>query len=500
MKRRIIETETLIVGAGPAGMACAMELSKKDKQFIVLDKQSVVGGLAKTYTFVEPDGSVFLTDNGPHRFFSKNPYLYQFIEEVLHDKWIKVKRQTRQLIDGKFYDYPINAMQALRNIGIFRASRMVFDYFLAVVQYRIFKKEIKSFRDYTIANFGKSLGEFNMINYTEKIWGIPADTIHPDWAKQRIKGLSLRTVAKDIILKLLKKKSDGPKSLVDEFYFPEMGTGQIYETIKDKLVSKGYEFYLGYTPIRIEQENNKIISVVVKKEIKKENRVEIEEVEFRFKNLVESIPITQFISLLSPKVPEKIAKSSGSLRHRNQVYLFITLNKESVTPDQWIYFPSKNSRIDRLSEMRNFSTKMSPVGKTSVFLEFFCFPTDEIWSMEKDQVFELAMKDIEKDGLFKREEVRNYYLLKQTFVYPVYDLEYENYLNKVKNYLNSFNNLYYIGRPGRFRYNNQDHSLEMGIAAAESIITKKKFDFETIGNDEEYHEKGEVYKSQKIKE
>jgi protoporphyrinogen oxidase len=181
---RDIETDTLIIGAGPAGLAAALELSKRGKQFVVLEKEASVGGLSRTYTFRERDLE-FHTDNGPHRFFSKNPYLYEVIGALLKDDWIQVRRQTRQYIDGKFYDYPINFKQAFRNIGALRAAGMLLGYLAARVRYTLFRKPIRSFEDYVIAHFGRPLGEFNMINYTEKVWGIPAKDIHPDWASQR---------------------------------------------------------------------------------------------------------------------------------------------------------------------------------------------------------------------------------------------------------------------------------------------------------------------------
>src|SRR3989344_9667147 len=214
-----IKIDTLIIGAGPAGMACAMRLAKAKKDFIVVEKQAVVGGLAKTYVFNE-GGLIFRTDNGPHRFFSKNKYLYDFVEDLLHEKWIMVDRRTRQFIDDKFYEYPINALRALSNIGFIKAARMSVDYAISKINSSIFKKKINNFEDYVLANFGKTLGEFNIINYTEKIWGIPASTIHKDWAGQRIRGLSVRTLLKDARARLMgKKQKDGVKTLVDTFYY-----------------------------------------------------------------------------------------------------------------------------------------------------------------------------------------------------------------------------------------------------------------------------------------
>lgn len=479
---RKLTTDTLIIGAGPAGLATAMELSKAGKDFIVIEKENAVGGLAKTYTFTEGD-FVFRTDNGPHRFFSKNPYLYEFIENLINEQWVEVRRQTRQYIGGKFYDYPVNAMQALKNLGILKAVQILFDYGIAKLQYGVFKKPIKNFADYVYANFGKTLGEFSMINYTEKIWGIPSTDIHADWAGQRIKGLNLMSLAKDMLTRMLGGAgSNKPKTLVDAFYYPDTGTGLIYETIKKRLEEKGYKVLTSTEPTKVVHENGKITEVFLKG-FDGETSVS-------FKTLVESVPLPKFIDLLSPQAPVAVLTAKQKLRYRSQVYLFITLDKESVTTDQWIYFPDKHNPIGRMSEMRNFSAKMSPPGKTSLFVEFFCFEGDTTWNMTKDELLAFTLPYLEDAGFIQKKEIRNAYLLKQKDVYPLYDVQYHSYLGVVKKYLDGFDNLLYIGRPGRFRYNNQDHSLEMGMVAAKSVIDEKKYDIEKVGDEAEYYESG----------
>lgn len=304
-----IITETLIVGAGPAGLATAMELSKAQKDFIVIEKLDRVGGLSKTYEFREGD-LVFRTDNGPHRFFSKNPYLYEFIENLISEQWIQVRRQTRQFIDGKFYDYPVNAVQALKNLGILRTIQIMFDYGIAKIQYGLLRRPIKNFADYVYANFGKTLGRFNMINYTEKIWGIPSEDIHVDWAGQRIKGLSVTSLVKDAVLKLLKVgNKNKPKTLVDTFYYPDTGTGLIYETIKDRLIEKGYRVMLNTFPKKILHSNRIIKNVIC---MSPEGEIEIE-----CKNLVESVPLKYFIDLLEPAPQKDIKSAQNKLRYRS---------------------------------------------------------------------------------------------------------------------------------------------------------------------------------------
>lgn len=478
------KTETLIIGAGPAGMAAAMELYKNGRDFLIVEKDVKVGGLSKTYTIREDDGSVFLTDNGPHRFFSKNPYLYEFIEDLLGEEWIVVNRQTRQYIDGVFFEYPINFKQVLRDVPFWKLIRMGIDYVYAFLRYKLMKKEVKTFKDHVYANFGKTLGEFNMINYTEKIWGVPAETLHPDWAKQRIKGLNLRSVLINA-LRETGKKGDSPKSLVDAFYYPQYGTGLIYETIADKLTNKGHEIFTSSEPVAIHHKDKKITSVDIKTDGGDIVTVEAD-------HIVESVPVPAFLKLLNPAPPEEVMTALGKLTYRSQVYVFITLDKESVTDDQWIYFPSKNIPIGRMSEMKNFSKDMTPEGKTSLFIEYFCFEGDDMWTMNDDDLIKMTVDILEETDFIQSSEVRKGYVIRKKDVYPVYDLEYKEYLKTIMDYVDSFENLHAIGRPGRFRYNNQDHSLEMGFLAGQSIVDGKKYDFDSVGAEDEYYEKGDV--------
>ncbi|MFH1425581.1 MAG: FAD-dependent oxidoreductase [archaeon] len=473
--------EIVIVGAGPAGMACSMELSKAGKKSTTIEKEESVGGLAKTLIFKEGK-EIFRTDIGPHRFFSKNPYLYSFIENLLHEKWLEVPRLTRQYIDGKFYNYPINASQAFKNLGLLKSMNIGTDYAFAFIDYKILRKRIVSFEDYVVANFGRALSEMNMINYTEKIWGLPCKEIHPDWARQRIRGLNLISAVKTAIFKGDKKS--GPKTLVDQFYYPQYGTGLIYDTIAGRVSENGSKIFVNSSPRKIKHKNSKIVEIEFDANGKKKT--------IKPKFLVESVPITEFLESLSPEPPAEVLQAAKNLEWRSQVYLFLTINKNSVMEDNWVYFPDKHIPFGRIAEMKNFSKDMAPKDKTSLFVEYFVFENDETWNMSKEEVFEMTIKELEKLGFVDRSEVINYYLIKRKNVYPVYDLKYQKYLEIVKSYLNGFKNLFYVGRPGRFKYNNQDHSLEMGILAARSIIEGKRYDFEKSGAEDEYFEKGSI--------
>lgn len=457
-----------------------MELSRAGRPFVVVERAAAVGGLSRTRLVTEGEYT-FRTDTGPHRFFSKNAYLYEFIGGLLEERWIVVRRQTRQYIDGQFFDYPVNAGQVLRNLGPVKVARVLWDYAIAQVQYSIFRRPIRHFKDFAYANFGRTLAEFNIINYTEKVWGVSTESLHQDWAGQRISGLNIVSVGWNLIRRALGGGAGGPKSLVDEFYYPDCGTGLIYETIRERIESAGNPVHLEAWPTRVSHADGRVTAITLN-----DGR------EIAVDQLVESVHITDFVQLMDPPPPPEVIAAATGLRYRHQVYLFLTLDRESVTADQWIYFPKPEVPFDRWSEMRNFSARMSPAGKTSLFIEFFCFPEDAKWSMSAEELLALVLPVAEAGKFFTRAEVRHAYKFSGGKDYPLYDLEYRERLAVVQRWLDGFSNLYNIGRPGRFKYTNQDHSLEMGMLAAWSIVDGKRRDIGAVGSEGEYFEKGAV--------
>jgi protoporphyrinogen oxidase len=371
-------------------------------------------------------------------------------------------------------------MQAFKNVGSINALNMGFSYINGFVKYKIFGEKIVSFEDFIISNFGKRLGDFNMLNYTEKVWGIPCSQIHPDWGTQRIKGLNLLSTLKNAIF-----KSNGPKSLVDVFFYPKYGTGTIYENMA-KLVKKSNGILLNTFPIKIVHKKNKILYSLIRNG-KKTDKININ-------TLISSMAITDLLNILFPKPPKKVLEAAKKLKWRNQIYIFITLDMNKVTDDNWIYFPNLNIPFGRICEIKNFSKSMSPKGKTSLFVEFFSNPNDGVWEKSDKELFNLAAYHLEKMNLIKKEKIRKYYVFREKNAYPVYDLNYKKWLKIIKDYLNNFENLYYIGRMGRFQYTNQDHSIEFGLLCADSIIENKKYDFDKIGSEDEYFEKGKIKK------
>lgn len=455
-----------------------MELSRAGKTVTVVEKAPQVGGLARTLVFERPEGT-YRTDIGPHRFYSKNKYLYDFIEDLLGEQWREVPRLTRFCVDGKFYFYPIRFRNVLSQLGMLRAFMMMRDYAWERLRKLVAPRSIHSFEDYAVSQFGRTLAEFNMLNYTEKIWGLPCGEISVDWANQRIGGLSLWAALKKAVW-----KSSGPKTLVDSFYYPSLGSGSIYEAIRRRIENKGSVIHVGAEPVRIRWKGRKITDVDIHcGELKQTCRPQ---------HVVSSIPITRAVEIFDPAPPLCVTEAASHLRFRAQVYLFLTVRRERIVPDNWVYFPDKSVPFGRISEMKNFSAEMCPPGHTSLFVEFFCFAGDEIWNAAKDTLFSMTVAALERLRVLDRTDVTSAHLFRQSHVYPLYDLHYSEYLGVVLKWLDNFENFHAIGRPGRFRYTNQDHSLEMGVLAAQSVLDGRRRDVDEVTKENEYFERGFV--------
>jgi protoporphyrinogen oxidase len=467
--------DVLILGGGPAGMAAAMELVRAGRHPLIVEKDAQVGGLAQTLRFEQPEGT-YLTDIGPHRFFSKNKYLYDFIGDLLGEEWRKIPRHTRFFVDGKFYHYPVRLGQVLRNVGPLNAFHAMWDYLLA----RLFPREIRTFEDHSINTFGRWLAAFNMLNYTEKIWGIPCNQISVDWATQRIADLSIWSILK----KALFRGQQGPKTLTDSFYYPSLGSGLIYRRIRERVEERGGEVRTSAQPVAIHWEGRRVTSV----EVSSAGGTQA----FSPQAVVHSVPLTQTVHLFHPSPPAEVMEAASALRFRSQVYLFLTVNRERIGPDNWVYFPDLEVPFGRMSEMKNFSERMCPTGRTSLFIEFFCFEGDDIWKASKEELFERSMPWLERLGFLRREEVTSMHHLRRANSYPLYDLSYHGHVQTVLRWLDGFENFYAVGRPGRFRYTNQDHSQEMGILAAQSILDGRRRDLDQVGAEDEYFERGFV--------
>ncbi len=509
---------TLIIGGGPAGMACAWELVKAGrKNIVILERESQVGGLARTLQFDLPGVGAFRTDIGPHRFFSKNAYLYRLIEDVLGERWTLVDRFTRFHIGGRFYLYPPQIRNVMQGLGLWRCFKVIRDIGWERVKDIFRTRKIATFEDHVIHEFGRTLAEFNMINYTEKIWGLPCREISPNWAEQRIKGLGIGALIKSLLKKNAghaeqpppavagtssapvgtssapvggSERKSGAKSLADRFYYPLGGAGVTYETIRDRIGGLGgCRVESGCHVTAVERGPDGRIATVVYDQAGVQKRIACE-------HLVSTMLLTDLVEALHPAAPPDILAARAKLRYRSQVYVFLMVDLPQVGPDNWVYFPDAQVPFARMYEPANFSRPMSPPGKSSLLLEHFCFADDPVWQRGENAPDAMVRDDIQwlvKLGFLRDSaQVLGWRIHRERNVYPIYDLTYQAPLADVLQYVESIPNLQCAGRGGRFRYTNQDHSREMGILAAQGILRGAKLAVENVGAEKEYFEAGYV--------
>jgi protoporphyrinogen oxidase/putative flippase GtrA len=459
-----------VLGGGPAGLAAAYTLCKQGHSVVVVERDSTVGGLAKSFEY---EG--FILDYGPHRFFTKLRPVLQFWNEVLGDEQVTVNRLTRIYYGNRYFSYPLKAFEALLTLGFTESARIVASYLTA----QLFpNRSPKNFAEWVSGRFGRRLFEIFFEGYTEKLWGIPCSEISADWAAQRIKGLSLLSAVRSALL----GNNGKVKSLVDQFQFPRLGSGQLYDRAADYLTSHGQTVLLDTEVLRIHHQNNQAQALTLKDRLTGEERI------VECSGVISSIPLTHLVEQLTPAAPEPVKQMAKSLRFRNTVLVYVMVDSGRLFPDNWLYINDPSVQLGRVTNFANWSADMLPNREqTPLCCEYWC-QFEGLWKMDDDALVAMAERDLRKIGLLNDEAVNGGFVIRLPRTYPIYAGNYKEALATIQNHLQGINNLQAVGRYGAFKYNNQDHSLLMGIMAAENVTTPGKHDLWTVNSDDDYQE------------
>ncbi len=462
--------DLIIIGAGPAGLTAAYQLSESNKKVLVLEKKSQVGGLAETKVF-----GPYRYDIGPHRFFTKNKEVYELFLEMLGNDAVSVDRKTRILFNNSYFDYPLTPLNALFGLGVSESVVIGFSYLFARVKSYLGVSKINNFEDWVVDRFGKKLFNNFFKNYTEKVWGINCKDIGSDWAAQRIKGLSLSTAIKFALFPNSKKR---PKTLVDKFYYPRLGAGMLWEKFEEHITNKGIEVTKNKKVTSIKKTED-IFSIIY--EDSERNKISVET-----KNVFFSNPLLEFISIYDSDVPQSVIDSAKSLNYRNHLSVHITIDKK-LFDDNWIYIHSPNLNMARISDFTNFSDDMSEAGTYPLTLEYFCFEDDDIWSKQNKDIIDFALNELK--NIFDDEfNVIHTEVSRNANAYPVIKTGYQEHIDVIKDWLSDLPNITAIGRSGMFKYNNQDHAMATGLYAARTLLGQGDYDPWEVNVDGEYHE------------
>lgn len=458
----------MIVGAGVAGLSAAMELERNQENFVIIEKNNDVGGLAITYMVKEGDLE-FRADNGPHLFsYGKKNALANFISSIIpKDLILHVKIRERLIIKGKTIDFPVIPIQMLRTYGYTFIIKALIEYFIAGLKYHILKKPITNFYTYIESNLGKTMAMTTTVKYLEKVFGIPATQLHINLAKQRFSFLSLSKYLREFLKNIIKMRKIGTdtENFNTDVIYSERGIGVFSEIIKSKVEHSGHPIFFNSYLTKLFHDNKHFTSAKV--------NINGQEIQFGLDYIIESIPIEDFVKLISPSAPKDVLEAAAKLPYRNQVYLFITLNADKLSNYHSIYFADKEIPFSRVSEMKNFDPNMSPPGKTSLLVEFFCNKEDQICNMTTEKLYQLALPFLERYCSFDKNMVRNYYSFPLDKAYPIYNLDYKKNLDIIMEYLNTFDNVFPIGRTGKFEYISMPRAIEMGLNAADAILGRR---------------------------
>lgn len=432
----------------------------------LLEASPYVGGLARSF---ELWGST--VDIGPHRFFSADPEVNKYWHSHIKDDFIMVNRLTRIYYMGKFFNYPLQAFNALRNLGLIKA-------FLALQSYLLCKffppKQDGSLENWVISKFGSRLFRTFFKVYTEKVWGISCKEIDADWAAQRIQGLTLWGAIKSA---LFANKDNKLKTLVDEFAYPKTGNSLFYDRQKESILKSGNEIFLNEPVERIIVENSKIRAVISKSGIS-----------HSVTEIVSTMPITQLIKGIDG-VPSDVLEASAHLTFRNTILVYLQIAQRSLFEDQWLYIHDPKLLHGRITNFNNWSESMiGDKTKTIICMEFWCFDSDQIWEESNEDLIQRSKRELVLTGLCKEEDIIQGKVLKIKKSYPVYRRGYKEKLKIVQDYLDSIEGLHPIGRYGSFKYNNQDHSILMGLLAADSIFNGSRINLWNVNTESTYQE------------
>ena len=505
----------VIIGAGPAGLTAAYKMLKEtDCIPLILEADHMAGGISRT---VNHNGNRM--DLGGHRFFTKNHEVEELWQELMPlqgapaiddkilgrekpltesgpdpentDRVMLIRdRVSRIYFNRRFFDYPISLKwDTIKNMGIINTVRAGFGYVFSM----IFKRDEKTLKDFMINRFGTPLYRMFFESYNEKLWGRNPSEIAPDWGAQRIKGLSLSKAIGQMVKKAfgIKDKGEVETSLIEQFSYPKYGPGQLYEIMAEEILRMGGSIEYGKEVAEIVMKNGVIRSVRT-----------TDGSEYFADLFFSSMPVKDLVAGMGKSVPAEIREIASGLPYRDFMTVGLLVDRlklknrtgkktlGDVVPDCWIYAQERDVKMGRIQIFNNWSPYLlkDPEHTVWIGLEYFCSEGDSLWSMTDEEMIRLAEEELIRMEVIEPDSVRDAVRLRMKKAYPAYFDTYDRF-SSVREYLNSIENLYCIGRNGQHRYNNMDHSMLTAIEAVRAVKgdVPRSAVWE-VNTEEEYHE------------
>ncbi|MHC4513510.1 MAG: FAD-dependent oxidoreductase [Planctomycetota bacterium] len=465
------QNKVVVLGAGPGGLAAAHVLTEAGADVDVLELNDYVGGLCVTN---EKNG--FRFDLGGHRWFTKNEELHKWFLRLMEGELCTVKRTSRIYFDGKYFSYPISTKNVIKNAGLFTSAHALLSYLVWALRDFFSRREPQNIKEAYCTQFGHKLFDMFFRRYTEKVWGYPCEELSADWVSQRTKGLSFLSTLKDALI-----KSRSVVSLVDEFVYPRLGYQRICERMAEDVEKWSGRVHLG-SPARSLKFRGPSDWIV---EYGKDSNVRT----IHATDVVSTLPLTHLAQMIDPPCSDETKALARSLRFRDLITVTVMVRKPQVTSDTWLYLHDEDLLFARIHEPKNWSSDMVPGPEySSIVAECFCTKDDAIWRRSDKEIADRVIADLaDKLGFITRDEVIDSCVIRSRFAYPVYDLGYREKLDKVYAFVRQHPGLHIVGRGGTFRYNNADHSIEMGRLLGKKLLGEAT-DHISVNTEKEYHE------------
>jgi protoporphyrinogen oxidase len=457
-----------VIGAGLTGLTAAYILSANDLEVSVLEAQDFIGGEARTVVYND-----FRFDLGTHRFYTRNEEVRDLVSELLAHELLTVQRSTRICLQNRLVEYPINFFNALSALGPALAFAAATSYTNESIKSYFRSSTSESFEDWLISHFGRVLYEIYFKPYSEKAWGVSCKQLKADFAVQRIKGLSFREAVQNMLW-----RSKGSVSLERQFSYPRLGFGQIPDALANTLLPGSVKLQ---SPVKCVEHDGTRVTFVTFSHRGESKRC-------KCANIISTMPIDSLVRCMSPLPPREVLDAASLMKYRDQIFVFFMLDSERITSDHWIYFPGDDILFGRIHEPKNWSSAMSPPGKTSLVAEIFCFDSDPIWNISEEKLIEMVSHSLVELGLISSEQVIGACVVYLNKAYPLYVDDYELNLEIMFDFVNRFENLQVAGRDGMFKYTSGDYCIEMGIKAAKNIMGYD-YNLREIASEQKYAEK-----------
>ncbi|GGX66156.1 FAD-dependent oxidoreductase [Saccharospirillum salsuginis] len=446
------QTSVAVLGAGPAGLMAAHRLLEAGFAVSIFDAEPRPGGLCGTRTLGTPHGD-FRFDYGGHRFLTRDPELLRFVDELMGDDLLHARRSSVIRYRGRTYDYPLNIGNLLRQAPPGLLLGAGFDLLTGGLTRRTSPRgEQASFADWTRHRFGDTLYRHFFAGYSEKLWGIPPETLSGDWAEQRIARLDLRQVAR----LMLPGHDRGLRGYARHYRYPRLGFGQLFERLGQSLNRLGGDILTGHRVRGLVCEDRRV------RAIRTEHAGRLRE--WPVDAVINTLPLPSVVRMLGGEC---------GLRFRALRFLNIPLAGEAVSPHTWQYLSDPDMLATRLQEPKRRSPAMAPEGFTSVMLEIPCQSGDHRWTAPESVLAERAWSDLVRLGVDRDRDLGYRQSQYAAHAYPLMDLRYAAERRKAIDCLNRYDNLISCGRQGTFRYIFTDTAMEMGQMAACCLIEQE---------------------------